>query len=584
VSGPKLSDGVLRSELCTELLDACIQHVIYTSPCFDDPEYNSPSNTAVEYRMSRPMVAQLILAKMRTGNFAERILCLNIWSTTDFVSRQVGLVFDCTGGLAIAAAHKLCLSMVVANTTRRIDAKLKPPHDDQLLLNALIAATYAKHIGAVESLLSKGANPNIETLFFGDALSAAAALGNVEILQLFLAQGVSEIQTPSEYTARRRAVDKAALSGNRSIMQLLLSHKHKILRQPSHYNRPIEMAIRSGDKSIVEFLLKDRLLDAQSPNLPIVVDNVVLRPESRTGEQCEAKFWLGAFRIAAEVGNEDIMRLLLESGPTPRGNDLELVIEDACRNDSIAVARLLLSTNPTKISLSGARFWAARGGDQQLIDLTLSKDTSPDVCAYADALAGAFSIGNESTISYIFDMATNRATERPNTHERALPKFFNDVIHLLLFTIPAPEMTRMNSKHNHTSHLKDFTESISHLLLEATREGNLREVAYLATHFIAPHHDDTLNYYFSDSFWEAGKNNQPGIFLFLRKHVSLIQPVDLAIESQRTPILQQMLDCGWNINEPLNRIRPALLGSVSSRVYQEMQLTIATGMLSLTNS
>jgi hypothetical protein len=42
-----------------------------------------------------------------------------------------------------------------------------------------------------------------------------------------------------------------------------------------------------------------------------------------------------------------------------------------------------------------------------LISLTLSDDTNPDVCDYADALAGAFSAGDESTIRYIFGLVNS---------------------------------------------------------------------------------------------------------------------------------------------------------------------------------
>jgi hypothetical protein len=286
--------------------------------------------------MGRPMVAQLILQRMRYSNSAERILCLNISSTRTFVAYH-GLDLECTDALANAAADYRCFPMIISNL-RQTDAKLGPL-PKEILTNALVAATYANHVGAVEFLLKLDANPNHTTLFFSDAFSVAASLGHEEILKMYLARGVTEIQTPYEWDMRIRALNKAARTGRTSIIQLLLDRKHEILLGPSTYDDPIKLAVCSGNKSTVECLLQSRLLHRQAfPNT--AAD--------------EAKFWRAALRTAADVGNDDVMQLLLQFGSIPP-TDLNFVIEDACQHGFTSIARLLLH-NSTRVPLAGARF------------------------------------------------------------------------------------------------------------------------------------------------------------------------------------------------------------------------------------
>jgi hypothetical protein len=480
----------------------------------------------MEFRMGRPMVAQLILEKMRHSSSAKRILCSSISSTRDFIICR-SLNLDCAGALANAAANHRCFSMIISNLRRRIDTILKPP-PKEILANALVAATYANHVEAVELLLKLDANPNHSTLFFGDAFSAAAALGYEEILKMYLARGVSEIQTPGEWTARMRALNKAARAGNNSIIQLLLDRKPDTLQAPFPYDDSIKLAVRSSNKSTVELLLK----------------NCQLYGKGRlTAAANDAKFWLAAFRTAAQVGNEAVMRLLLQYGSVPH-TDLEFVIEDACRHGSKPITGLLLH-DPTGLSLAGARFWAARSGDYELIHQTLSEDTNPDICAYADALAGAFSARDESAINYILSLVKSHQTaRRPETDQKLSFDDFDGIIRLLLSIIPPPETTE--SPQNKPG---SGGNSVPELLRKAALFRNLRNVVELVTKCINQESEGDRSSYFGPAILEACLYNSPGISLFLGQHVKM--PTGLGFAIKRTPILQQLLDSGWDINEPL---------------------------------
>ncbi|KAF7546869.1 hypothetical protein G7Z17_g8120 [Cylindrodendrum hubeiense] len=157
--------------------------------------------------------------------------------------------------------------------------------------NALYMATDEQHESTVDLLLEQcGANANAVGEAYGNALTAAASDGSMEIMKTLIKHG-ADIDTPEGYP-----LQAAAQNGHADIVELLLNHGAKVNAFSSHINSgtALQEACVVGDVDVARILLKR---DAN--------------PDLGSGD------FTNPLTAATSQGYSELVKLLLEAGANP---------------------------------------------------------------------------------------------------------------------------------------------------------------------------------------------------------------------------------------------------------------------------
>jgi ankyrin repeat protein len=195
--------------------------------------------------------------------------------------------------------------------------------------NALQAAAYRGSIEIVQLLFDRGAEITLQGGFYGNALQAAASDSNIEIVQLLLDRGADVNMQGGYYgnalqaaAYRGNAFRAAAYHGNTEIVQLLLDRGADVNFQGGYYGNALQAAASSRNPEIVQLLL-DRGADVNFQ-----------------GGQYE-----NALQAAAYSDNIEIVQLLLDRGADVNARDGRYgnAVQAAVVNKTYDVAKLLHS-------------------------------------------------------------------------------------------------------------------------------------------------------------------------------------------------------------------------------------------------
>ena len=194
---------------------------------------------------------------------------------------------------------------------------------------ALMIASEHNHISIIHMLLQANANPHFKTLGGSNALMIASFCGNFEVVELLISKGV-------DYKYQRvdggNALMVACQNGHTQIVELLLKEQVDPNVQEKNGLNSFMLACRNGHTKIVKLLLKEK-----------VVPNV------------QKKDGWNAFMLACQNGHTQIVELLLKEqvNPNVQSNDGVTALMLASFNGHYELVKLLLEwkADPT-ITLS----------------------------------------------------------------------------------------------------------------------------------------------------------------------------------------------------------------------------------------
>ena len=285
--------------------------------------------------------------------------------------------------------HALCSAAAYNMSSRKISELLKSDHaaetnffDSSKHVLAASAAVGSMHM--LKTLLSKGADPNFKSEYFGFALQNAARIGREDMVSLLLEYDTKVHSSASPVEAAAAALEAACQAGQERVIQRTLISRHKIGFLPAHYEAAVVAAARNGHVNLLRLLL-DRgtfpkkedimmqsLLKASARGyLPVVrmllESGINVNAINHMGQNAlqqaalggharvvrllldyHAKYYAGLWGdplyLAGKNGHEDVVQMLLEYGApiNGEGSDYCSVLTHAARNGESRMIRFLL--------------------------------------------------------------------------------------------------------------------------------------------------------------------------------------------------------------------------------------------------
>ncbi len=531
-----------------ERFDVFMLDAVHALPIFED-EHGMSADHLRKYRMTKAMIAGLIVAKMKTGNMEKRPLCLAIKKAVDILTTETTQQ-RCTSPpsysdiLATAAARTMSFSDIIRclSPNSRVETKANGDIDD-----AAIAAIYAGNESLVKAMLEKGAVVSAKTRFFGEPMSAAAGTGSQTITLLLLKSLTAEPVSPYFLALRRmNAFKAAAADGHQNLLSTLLAIDG-FVANPSHlYDRAVRAAIENGHNSTLLLLLQYR---KKLPSL-----------------EKEEELWHEIFSLAARRNQARVLEILLNDGSPTFGSYFGQVLEVAFQHGATQVIPLLLSMHSFRplTYLDSALFWAGRLGNAEALDLIQSHTTDLHVNSLVSALAGAVPTGNMDMVNRILERGTSLSSADDQAiSEIALSRRLGDAVDLLLnhgsepvvdeelktlpttALLPGSDPSHLPSLHPPVPLLPDDAQD----LMDFARKGSIRQVKRLIkkmrlkkTRCAA----DDIN----TASASAAEGTRPGVLSYILEHSNTPRfNVKLAIRSRSMAIFQVYIDHGWFINK-----------------------------------
>ena len=224
---------------------------------------------------------------------------------------------------------------------------------------ALILACERGHEDIVHSLMSAGANVNIQDNDGWTALMRASAHNHISIIHMLL-QADANPHLKSSYGSN--AVMIASYCGNYEVVELLISIGVDYKYQRENGWNAFMLACKNGHTQIVELLLKEQV----DPNV-----------QRHNGEN--------AFMLACLNGHTPIVELLLKEqvDPNIQINDGANALMLACKNGHTQIVKLLLKEqvdpNVQRHDGVNAFMLACQNGHTQIVELLLKEQVDPNV-------------------------------------------------------------------------------------------------------------------------------------------------------------------------------------------------------------
>ena len=224
---------------------------------------------------------------------------------------------------------------------------------------ALMRASKHNHISIIHMLLEANANPHLKKMKGSNAVMIASYCGNYEIVELLISKGI-------DYKYQRgdgvTAFMSACQNGHTQIVELLLKEQVDPNVQKNSGRNAFMLACRNGHIQIVELLLKEQ------------VDPNVQKNDGRN-----------AFMLACRNGHTQIVELLLKKqvDPNVQNKDGENAFMLACLNGHTQIVELLLKEqvdpNVQRNDGGNAFMMACQNGHPQIVELLLKEQVDPNV-------------------------------------------------------------------------------------------------------------------------------------------------------------------------------------------------------------
>uniref|UniRef100_A0A1X7TJV9 Uncharacterized protein n=1 Tax=Amphimedon queenslandica TaxID=400682 RepID=A0A1X7TJV9_AMPQE len=218
---------------------------------------------------------------------------------------------------------------------------------------ALMRASKYNPISIIHMLLQANANPHLKNSKGSNAVMIASYYGNYEAVELLISKGV-------DYKYQREdganAFMMACINGHTQIVELLLEKQIDPNVQNKDRGNAFMLACQNGHAQIVELLLKEQV----DPNV-----------QDKDGGN--------AFMLACQNGHAQIVELLLKEqvDPNVQEKDGWNAFMLACRNGHAQIVELLLKeqVDPNVQTNDGfsALLFACQNGDAQIVKLLLNE-------------------------------------------------------------------------------------------------------------------------------------------------------------------------------------------------------------------
>ena len=260
---------------------------------------------------------------------------------------------------------------------------------------ALMIASEHNHISIIHMLLEANANPHLKTSDGSNAVTIASYYGNYDIVELLISKGVDcKYQREDGVNAFMLACEE----GHAQIVELLLKEQVNPNVQKKDGWNAFMLASQNGHTLIVELLLKEQvdpnvqrnsggnafMLACQYGHTQIV--ELLLKEQVDFNVHYRQKKSGGiAFMLACKNGHAQIVELLLKEQVDPNvqikdgGNAFML----ACQNGHTQIVELLLKEqvdpNVQKHCGGNAFMLACHNGHTQVVELLLKEQVDPNV-------------------------------------------------------------------------------------------------------------------------------------------------------------------------------------------------------------
>uniref|UniRef100_A0A1X7U7A6 Ankyrin repeat protein n=1 Tax=Amphimedon queenslandica TaxID=400682 RepID=A0A1X7U7A6_AMPQE len=226
---------------------------------------------------------------------------------------------------------------------------------------ALMIASRHIHTSIIHMLLQANANPHLKTSSAGsNVLMIASYYGNYEVVELLISKGVDYKYQRKDHGAN--AFMLACLNGHTQTVELLLKEQVDPNVQEKDGWNAFMLACQNGHTQIVELLLKEQV----DPNV-------------------QKKDGWNAFMLACQNGHTQIVELLLKEqvDPNVQEKDGWNAFMLACKNGHTQIVELLLKeqVDPNVQNNNGTNAFmlACKNGHTQTVELLLKEQVNPNV-------------------------------------------------------------------------------------------------------------------------------------------------------------------------------------------------------------
>ncbi|KAJ7603437.1 ankyrin repeat-containing domain protein [Mycena polygramma] len=259
---------------------------------------------------------------------------------------------------------------VALNCLYNIESPARKPNWSWHTLSPLYLCSWVGYIEGVSFLLEHGADVNAAGGYFGSALQAAAARGNVDTVRLLLEHGTDVNAAGGTYGS---ALQAAVVNGNVDIVHVLLDRGANVNTVGREYGSALQGAASNGHKDIVRILLEhgtdvnavDRDGDSalQDAAWRGHVDIVRILLEKGADLNAVGRTFGSALQAAVQCGHADVARILLEHGADANaaGGEDGSALQAAARTGRMDTVRLLLDHGADVNALGGIYGSALQG-------------------------------------------------------------------------------------------------------------------------------------------------------------------------------------------------------------------------------
>ena len=259
---------------------------------------------------------------------------------------------------------------------------------------ALMRAIEHNHISIIHMLLQANANPHLKKSNGSNAVMIASYYGNYEVVELLISKGVDyKYQREDGVNAFMYACGK----GHIQIVELLLKKQIDPYVQNKDGIDAFNLAYRNGHIQIVKLLLKEQI----DPNFKVKLNDeenaillacqngytqiVELLLKEKVCPFIQKLAWKNGFILACEKGQIQIVKLLLKEKIdfNVRMNNGANAFMLACQNGHTQIVELLLKeqVDPNVQEKNGVNAFmlACQNGHTLIVELLLKEQVDPNV-------------------------------------------------------------------------------------------------------------------------------------------------------------------------------------------------------------
>lgn len=275
----------------------------------------------------------------------------------------------------------------------------------------LQAACFAGHVGVVQQLITRGADPQLSGLF--DNALVASLMGSHEDIALMILKNGFQISSQSEYDCILR---QAAEAGFIEVVRFLQrAYMSTFGNSAPAQHRALEAAIMKGQLGVVDQFLRRSLHQNGLPTDAISIAalggaNDMIRSLLSRGLDMEREGPFGTpLRAASLMGHESTVRLLLDSGAqvNTRGS-LGNALQASSMKGHISITKLLIQAG-TNVNEEGGLYGnalqaAAYNGHQAVVEALLDAGANVQQRGIAmDAFHAAADAGHEQIVRLLLE-------------------------------------------------------------------------------------------------------------------------------------------------------------------------------------